>query len=162
MSAGAYLLARFSDPEKLLPAAKLLQSADTVARWDAVDGHVHLVVRTHSAAPADSLRSLGGLEQLARFDITKDNDSGETFDPTLAHAYLFVETEPDKRETVAKAVTALPEVLFCSTTTGGCDLVAVIRGPRFSAIDNIIAEKIRPLDGVLRVKHDRIIDLRQF
>lgn len=162
MSAGAYLLARFSDPEKLLPAAKLLASADTVARWDAVDGHVHLVVRARSTAPADSLRSLGGLEQLVQFAIAKDNDSGESFDPSLAHAYIFIETEPDKREAVCKAVTALPETLFCSITSGGCDLVAVIRGPRFSAVDNAIAEKIRPLDGVLRLKHDRIIDLRQF
>jgi DNA-binding Lrp family transcriptional regulator len=162
MSAGLYLLARFSDHEKLLPAAKLLEGAKTVARWDAVDGHVHLVVRARSTAPLDSLKSLGGLEQSARFDISKDNDSGESFDPSLAHAYVFVETEPDKRDAVCQAVTALPEILFCSTTTGGCDLVAVIRGPRFSAIDSTIADKIRPLDGVVRLKHDRIIDLRQF
>ena len=161
MSAGAYILARFSDSDKLLPAVKLLDDIDPVTRWDAVDGHVHLVIQTKPTPTPEAIKSLGGLNELVRYDIIEDGNRGAELDPSLAYAYVFIEIEPARREAVQQAVAALSETQYCSITSGGCDLVAMIRGPRFSAIEATVAEKIRPLDGVLRLKHDRIIDLRQ-
>ncbi|MEW6051161.1 MAG: Lrp/AsnC ligand binding domain-containing protein [Candidatus Zixiibacteriota bacterium] len=161
MSAGAYLLARFTDPEQLLPAVKLLDSLQPIIRWDAVDGHVHLVIKTKPAATPDAIKSLIGLDELLRYDIVDNGDTGAIFDPSLSYAYVFIEAEACRRESVRESIAALSETHFCSATTGGCDVVAVIRGPRFSAVENTIAEKIRSLEGVLRLKHDRIIDLRQ-
>jgi hypothetical protein len=39
--------------------------------------------------------------------------------------------------------------------------VAALSGDTFEQIDRIVDRHIRPLDGVLRVKRDRIIDLTQ-
>jgi DNA-binding Lrp family transcriptional regulator len=82
-------------------------------------------------------------------------------DPSLCYAYVFIETEKAKLNSVKKALENIDQVVFCSHTDGGCDLVAVIKGENFSEVDRVIAGKIRVLDGILRLKHNRIIDLKQ-
>ena len=162
MSNGAYILAHFANQESLIPAAKKLTGDKSVARWDAVDGHVNLVVKAGDSDGASAaVKALTGVDRTLRYDIQQDFGNGATLDPALCHAYVFIETENGKREQICKALQARDDVLSCSATQGGCDLVAIVKGPTFTAVDRTVEEEIRPLDGVLRLKHNRIIDLQQ-
>ena len=161
MTVGSYVLARFSDPEKLLPAIRAVQACEPVVRWSAVDGHVHLVMKvaTPAAALPEPLKRLEGVDRLLTYDILLDAEQNTQIDPAMAHAYLFLEVEITKLDKVRATLTAMPEVLFCSTTHGGCDLVALITGGNFDAVDHIINDNIRMLDGVLRLKQNYVIEL---
>jgi DNA-binding Lrp family transcriptional regulator len=161
MTVGSYVLARFSDPEKLLPAIRTVQACVPVQRWHAVDGHVHLVMKVAAPAAAlpDQIKRLDGLDRLLTYEIMLDAELNTQIDPAMAQAYLFLEVEITKLDKVRTRLTAMPEVLFCSTTRGGCDLVALVSGGTFDAIDHIINDKIRMLDGVLRLKQNYVIEL---
>lgn len=163
MSVGAYVLARFSDPEKLLPAMKQVQACDPVERWSAVDGHVHLVmkVKASSAALPEPIRKLDGVDQLMSYDILLDEERNKVIDPAIAHAYVFLEVEHTKLDAMRNQLQKMPEVLFCTTTRGGCDLVALVTGATFDAVDHVIENNIRMLDGVLRLKRNYVIELTQ-
>ncbi len=163
MSAGAYLLAHFSDPNKLIPAVEALGRLEPVTRWHAVDGHMHLVIKAGAADRSlyEELRKIDGIDQLIRYQIVQDGENTLILDPALAHAYIFVETEPTETENVHAKLEAMPDIVFCSSTSGGCDLVAVVKGANFDAVNRTVLERVRVLDGVVRVKHDRIITLTQ-
>ena len=42
----------------------------------------------------------------------------------------------------------------------GAELVAVVNGDSFQSIDRAVNDQIRLIDGVLRLKQDRVINLR--
>lgn len=162
MSNGAFILAHFANQDSLIPAAQKLTGDKSVTRWDAVDGHVNLVVKTGDAGSAGvAIKAIPGVDRMFKYDIQQDFGNGATLDPALCHAYVFIETENGKRDQVCKALQAQDDVLACSATQGGCDLVAIVKGATFTAVDRTVEEKIRLLDGVLRLKHNRIIDLQQ-
>ena len=77
----------------------------------------------------------------------------------MANAYAFLEVEPAKADAIRRSLAAIPEVVSCTTTTGGCDLVAIITGGNFAAVDSTINEQIRMLDGILRLKSAYILEL---
>ncbi len=162
MNLGAYCLARFTDPERLIPVATSLAQSDSIAHWDAVDGHVQLVFRTkgNTQVGADLL-GIDGIDEVMRYEIVDDGEVGEPYSPELSYAYVFIETEPSKRDSVRALMTAIEDILWSSVTKGGCDIVAVVKGKSFDAVERIVGQKIRILDGVVRMKHDRIIDLKQ-
>lgn len=161
MTVGSYVLARFADPEKLLPAMQTVQSSTSVERWNAVDGHIHLVMKLSSPAVAipDPLKRLEGVDQMMAYDILHDDERSKQLDSAMAHAYVFLEVEPSKLDTVRTSLAAIPEVVFCTTTRGGCDLIAVVTGGNFDAVDSVINEDIRMLDGLLRLKQAYILEL---
>jgi DNA-binding Lrp family transcriptional regulator len=164
MSVGAYVLAHFTDSEKLLPAAQLVNRFENVVRWNAVEGHAHLVVKLDKPSQEipRQIIHLDGIDSLQSYDIEEDNDKNINFDPSLSYSYLFIEVEPIKSESVRKFLIEQDEILFCSRIKGGCDFVAVIKSKTFEDINRRINENIRTLDGILRLKQDRIIDLTKF
>ncbi len=160
MTEGSYLLARFADPEKLLPAMQTVQSSHDVVEWNAVDGHIHLVMKVSrpSGSIPDPLKRLDGIDQVMTYDILDDSHRKD-IDHAMANAYVFLEVESSKVAQLRKLLAAIPEVVSCSTTKGGCDLVAIVTGGNFDAVDLTINDQIRMLDGILRLKHAYIIEL---
>ena len=162
MSTGALLLARLHDREQLVPAAEFLEHSDAVECWSAVDGHVDLVAKL-KAQPSELLsqiRALGGEQELEVIELA--NSSG-TFlcGSSICYSCVFLEVEGARLEAVRDQLAALQEVMFCSLRAGTSELIAIVSGNSFQAIDRSIAERIRPLDGVLRLKQDRVINLKQ-
>ena len=74
-------------------------------------------------------------------------------------SYLFVETEKDRQEDVARALAQLDGIVYCHRTSGSCDLVAVARSNTFQMLERLVHDRIRSLDGVLRIRQNRIISL---
>ena len=158
----ALLLARFDDPEKLVPAVATLDASPLVTRWDAVDGHVDLVISVdaNSGHIPDALLKLSGLSELITYSIANNSPRSISISPELASAYLFIDVQRGKERDVEKAILQVPQTVSCVAVTGGCDLVAVVSADSIAALGRIIEETIRPLDGIIRLKHNHIIDLK--
>ncbi len=161
MSNGACILAHFADQEKLVPAAAKLAGDKTITRWDAVDGHVHLVAwSTDGKAARGSISALDGVDRVTVYETTPAAVTVPA-DSTRCFAYVFVETESAKRDQVINALGQISEIVSSTAASGGCDVIALVGSETFSHVDAIVRDRIRPLDGVIRLKHNRIIDLRQ-
>jgi hypothetical protein len=162
MSSGALLLARLSDPERLIPTAEIFEHSEFVDCWNAVDGHVDLValIKTPASALPAQLRNLPGIDEMYVFDLS-DDGAKLVCELSLSHSFLFLEVEADKLAEVRTRITALKQVVFCSRIQNRNELVAVISGDNFQSIDHTVNDDIRPTDGVLRVKQDRVINLKQ-
>lgn len=162
MTTGALFVARFSGPENLISATSALQQCAEVKSWSAVSGHVHLVVSlsTPSAKIPRTLTTLTGISEFHAYDI---DDGGRTpvIDPSACHAYAFIEADAERCPEVKRALTSDAHVVWCAEVNGGRELVAVVKGENFEAIDRHVEHHVRTLDGVIRLKYDRVIDLRQ-
>ena len=162
MSTGCLLLARLSDPERLIPTAEVFEHSEFVDCWNAVDGHVDLValIKPSAAALPVQFRNLPGIDEMYVFDLT-DDGAKLVCELSLSHSFLFLEVEADKLAQVRTRIKALTQVVFCSRILDRNELVAVISGDNFQSIDRTVNDQIRPVDGVLRVKQDRVINLKQ-
>ena len=162
MSPGALLLARLSDPEKLVPAAEVLEHSEIVECWNAVDGHVDLVAKLTSSPTAllQQMRGLGGITDL---NVIELSDETGTFlcSSALCYSFAFLEVEPGKVKSIRERLAAIPEVVFCSLKNDSTEIIAAVSGSTFQSVDRIVNEQVRPIDGVLRLKQDRVINLKQ-
>ncbi len=159
MTDGTYIFVRFSDRQNLEKAPGQIEKLDGLARWDALEGNFQLAFRMSdgSAAALETIGALGGVAETAECRIVKGTDNTGPLDPEFCHAYILAETEEEKRDAVLATVSDIDGVLSCDTTEGLCDLVAVVRGETFDEVDRIISRKITPVDGLLRLKQDRIL-----
>lgn len=159
MSAGAYILVKFKDREKLIPAVETVGSLPDVSQWDAVDGHHDLVIKmvTESPSSVKKIQKLDGFSELVSCTLESVPDSDISVSDEHSYSYLFIETERYQQSAVMSLLEKNDAVVFLASATGGCDLVALVKGDNFDQIDRIVNNDIRQLDGVLRVKQDRII-----
>jgi hypothetical protein len=162
MSTGALLLARLSDPENLVPAAEILEHSEIVECWNAVDGHVDLVAKLTASPTAllEQMRILGGDQDLDVIEIS--DETGKLLcNTSLSYSFVFLEVEQGKLAFVRDRLSAIPQVSFCSTKPDTNEIIAAVNGNTFEAVDRTVNEQIRPMDGVLRLKQDRVINLKQ-
>jgi len=161
MSTRALLLARMSDPESLVPVAEILEHSEIVDCWNAVDGHVDLVAKLN-AQPAELLEEIwkvGGIDDVEVIELS-DETGSILCNPSFCYSFVFLEVEPAKRSAIRDQLSALQQVGFCSSREDGAELVAVVNGASFQSINRAVNEQIRPIDGVLRLKQDRVINLK--
>ncbi len=161
MTSTAYVVTRFSDPESLLPAVEALSASESVIRWDAVEGAAHLVlkVRLAGAELPRAVADLPGVAELHRYDIETDDEDGAPRDHALRHAYLYLDTDPELRDEVRTALKQDEHVVFCAPTSGECDLIALLKGETFESVLSFIDVSVRGMSGILRYKHDWVINL---
>jgi hypothetical protein len=163
MSTGAYAFLLFGDSGHLIPGIETVRKLPALMAWHAVDGHYNLALTLSSAD--DSLRTelqaLPGVRDLLFCPVDKEIVGGFVADAAHCHAWLTMEIDAAKRGDLEKQMAELNGVPFGALAFGSCGCVAALSGDTFEQIDRIVDRHIRPLDGVLRVKRDRIIDLTQ-
>ena len=162
MSAGAYLLVKFNDREKLLPAIQSLNGADGISRRIAIDGDYSLLLKLKDKDESvlDRVRRLDGFSSVLFCELRADNEPDDSLIATdYSYSYVFIETEKDRKKSVQQELSNISEVAFCSLTTGDADLVALVKGQNFSTIDRVVNNQMRVIDGVVRLKQDRVIHL---
>jgi len=76
-----------------------------------------------------------------------------------ASSYVFLEIEKDKLESIYPTLYMNDQVVSCDCIDGKYDIVLLMQGASFAEIDRNILAKIKPLDGVLRIKETPIIKL---
>jgi len=72
-------------------------------------------------------------------------------------SYIMVEIEKEKLDTIYPTLYFDDNVVYCDYTENS--LVLLAQGTQFSEIDNLIKNKIAPLDGVLKGKEYPIITI---
>ena len=162
MSLGALLIASFSDPEGLLPAAEVLDHSSIVECWSAVDGHIDIVAKL-SGQPSElleQLQQLQGIEETQAFDLS-DESGLMVCDARTSHSFVFLDVERQKNAAICATLRKLEGIAFSSSTNDQNEIIAVVSGNNFQMIDRIVNDQIRTIDGVLRLKQDRVINLRQ-
>ena len=159
MSTGAYVLVKFNDREKLLPAVETLDGLPKISKWNAVDGHFNLILKleANDSSLINKIKSLDGCTELTSCELLSDNESAANLSPDSSHSYLFIETERYQQKAVQSSLEKIEAVVSCSPTEGSCDLVAIVEGKTFDDVDRVVNNDIRRLDGILRLKQDRII-----
>jgi len=159
MSTGAYILVKFNDREKLLPAVATVGGLPDVSKWDAVDGHHDLVIKmvTENPSSIKKIQKLDGFSELVSCTLESPPDSEVSLSEEHSYSYLFIETERYQQNAVQSHLEKNDAIVFCAPAKGGCDLVALVKGENFDRIDRMVNNDIRQLDGVLRMKQDRII-----
>jgi len=76
-----------------------------------------------------------------------------------ASSYVFLEIEKEKLEQIYPTLYINEQVVSCDCIAGKYDIVLLMQGASFVEIDRNILAKIKPLDGVLRIKEMPIIKL---
>lgn len=76
-----------------------------------------------------------------------------------ASSYVFLEIEKEKLENIYPTLYVNEQVVSCDCAKGKYDIVLLMQGTSFAEIDRNIQNKIKPLDGVLRIKESPIIKL---
>jgi CheY-like chemotaxis protein len=76
-----------------------------------------------------------------------------------ASSYVFLEIDKDKLESIYPTLYMNDKVVSCDNIRGKYDIVLLMQGASFAEIDRSIQNKIKPLDGVLRIKESPIIKL---
>jgi hypothetical protein len=161
MSTGAYAFLYFGDTEQLIPAIEALQALPQTAAWHAVDGHFHLAVTLSDDGARAQLEALPGVQHMLYCPVDKEVRGGFAVDAESCYAWLTMEIDSDKAAAVEETLSALATTSVPALAFGSCGAVAALQGKSFEEIDRIVDSAIRPLDGVLRVKRDWIIDLTQ-
>lgn len=78
---------------------------------------------------------------------------------TRASSYVMLEMEREKLQNIYPALYFNDKVVYSDCTKGKFDIVTLVKGTSFADIDNTIKTKIKPLDGVLRIKEWPIVTL---
>ena len=164
MSSGSYVVAHFSNSEWLLPAIETLGGCTDVLRWDAVDGNAHVIIKlkpTPSPTLPNTILNIKGIDRLTHLSILAEHENERRINSLLCHSYVFVESEAGKSDLVEKALRQMDSAIYCSTLASGSEFVVLVEGKDFETVEEIINGKIRMLDGVLRLKKNRVIELRE-
>ncbi len=161
MNCDCYLLIKFATRLSLVDAVGQLGQLPQVKGWDAVNGDFSLVVRVQgdSEPVFSALKDEDDSLQACVCHLAKSNKVQAIDSDDKPGSYIFVETEKDQRQSVAHALTKLDDIESCYLTSGSCDLVVVARADSFQTLDRLVHNRIRSLDGVLRIKQNRIISL---
>jgi DNA-binding Lrp family transcriptional regulator len=154
-------LANISDHERLIPAIEGISTLPGVQSWHAVDGHVNLIVEIEgdTVSMLEHLTAAAGHVPVTLCEVLAENGGIAPLSSDFCHAWVFLDVEGAKVDAVRRQLTESKAVLKTLVARGGCDLIALVEGASFSAIDRLITEDIRPLDGILRLKYNRIINL---
>ena len=176
----SYVMVKIGDREKLIPTIEQLYLNDHVIYCDAVDGDYDLVLLIQGASPAEvdhfireHIKNLNGVQMIDSCLVNTPPDellqkgavdSGEAsapgrYDGSMAQSYLLVEADKNHHNDIVRSLQSLDSVTACDSTTGKFSLIILLNAPGFDVIRKIIAEKIRPLPGILRVKQSRIIKM---
>lgn len=95
--------------------------------------------------------------------LGRDKENPEAAaNPNFSHSassYVFLEIEKDKLDSIFPTLYMNDQVVSCDCIEGKYDIVLLMQGASFAEIDRNILSKIKPLDGILRIKETPIIKL---
>ena len=176
-SVSAYLTVRTTDPEKAMDVFKELYFLDGVAACDAVRGDVDMILLAQGDSMEkidevfEKIKSLEGIEVFlldtrygkSFYQKTVKQDAQKNapkFRGTTS--YIIVDVDKDSLQQIYTTVFFLDEVVFCDVTNDGNRLVGMVNDIEPMGKTPRIIERLKQIDGVLRVKEAKIIKLLDF
>ena len=163
MNRVALFVLTIPDHDRLVPITKDLSTVSGVSGWYAVDGHANLIVIVEGSSDPllNYLHRLAGDVSMTMCEVLfpaqpishPPSTNGD------CSAWVFADVEPSFQEAVRQEVSSTSGVALTLATRGGADLVALITAKTLDDVDQIINRCIQPLDGILRLKRNRVINL---
>ena len=163
MSRLAILLLNIPDTERLVPVAAGMTSIKNLVSWQAVDGNANLVALIDGSADPllDFLHKTAGDISMTMCETTPEANDGSLpiVSPDTCWTWVFADIDQSKKNEIRRRLASLPQIPVSWAARGGCDLVALVSGKTLDEVDRTISREIQPLDGILRLKRNRIINL---
>jgi len=183
-SISSYITLRLTDPQKDMDAFRALYDMKGVVTCDAVHGDVDIIMLIQASSPKElaeltaQVRAVEGIEiaSLSAVERPKlDRDVEEFINiykkaiqtsvqgqlPKIrgTKSYVIVDIDRDAIQQVFTTLFFLDEIFFCDVVDDGAKLIGIIsESGAFGKTPRII-EKLSQIDGVLRVKYAKIINL---
>jgi CheY-like chemotaxis protein len=108
---------------------------------------------------ADNVTSImGSVDRVLAKEKVTENEAAAVGSKRVS-SYVLLQIEKEKLEAVYPALYFDDQVVQCDFTRGKYDMVLLMKGASFADIGNTIKNKIKPMDGVLRIKEWPIITL---
>ncbi len=161
MSGTPLLLVRFTDRERLLPALQAIESLPEQPGRYALDGHYNLAVCLGDGMAELEPKLNEALQdaEITRLELAEPGACGQAPDPDACHVLLCLETAPSSADQAKSILGGMPGCAWCVKADGPYDLVAMLSGETFSALDKAIEQHIHPYPGIVRYKVNRVINL---
>lgn len=183
-SVSSYITLRISDPSKDMAAYRTLHGMDGIVSCDAVNGDVDIVLLAQASSEEElkkvyeRVAAVEGVEIVSLSAVERpklDRDVEQFIDvyrkavkegvqsglPRMrgTKSYVIVDIDKDAIQQVFTTLFFLDEILFCDVVDDGTKLLGIVsESGAFGKTPRII-EKLSTIDGVLRVKDARIINL---
>jgi len=183
-SLSSYITLRVTDPAKDMDAYRTLHGMDGIASCDAVNGDVDIVLLAQASSEAEldevyeRVRGVDGVEIVSLSAVERprlDRDVEEFIDvyrkavkesvqsnlPKMrgTKSYVIVDIDKDAIQQVFTTLFFLDEILFCDVVDDGTRLLGIVSESGAFGKTPRIVEKLSTIDGVLRVRDARIINL---
>jgi CheY-like chemotaxis protein len=183
-SVTAYLTLRLTDPSHCMEAFQALRALPGVQRCEAVHGDVDIILQARAASPEAiervfaQVRAIPDVEvvSLAPVERPKLDRDVAAFVDVYREAvktpsedlpqkqpggtcYLLIDIDPGALQQIFTTVFFIDDVIFCDVIDGGRGLVGLITGQGAAGRTPLLIEKISAIEGVLRVRVARVIQL---
>ena len=183
-SVSGYLTVKITDTDRSMEIFDILHGMDGIRSCDAVRGDFDIILLAHAAgtdeiqAVFDRVKAMDGLEVLSMSEVERpklDRDVDKFIDTyqkavkqtasTEARrkpgtmSYIIVDIEPGAIQQIFTTVFFVDEVVFCDVIENGSKLVGMITGQGAMGRTPRVIEKLTQIDGVLRVREAKVINL---
>jgi hypothetical protein len=161
MNRNIFLLTSISDYGSFVPVVQALGKVPGVISWQAVDGHANLLVIVQGSSDPffDYLNRIAGQTSVSLCEVISEAALPPTLSGDLCYTWVFADVEPEKMSVIRNRLASNAGVVMHVEARGGCDLIALVSGTTLDEVDRIISHDIQPLDGLLRLKRNRVINL---
>ncbi len=183
-SLSAYITLRVTDPTKDLEAYRTLYNMEGIASCDAVHGDIDIVLLIQASSEEEmektyaKVKAVEGVEPVSLSAVERpklDRDVEEfigVYEKAVKEgaqnklpkirstkSYVIVDIDKNAIQQVFTTLFFLDEIFFCDVVDDGTKLIGIIsESGAFGKTPRII-EKLSLIDGVLRVKDAKIINL---
>lgn len=188
-SFSAYALITLTADANLMEVYRRLYFSENTVYCDAVRGDCDLMVLVQGESPEkvalfieNEIKVIPGVAQVAALTVdapvfaenvadilgSVDKALGPENEDEIytnqtarvrASSYVTLEIEREKLQNIYPALYFNDNVVYSDCTKGKYDIVMLVKGTSFADIDNTIKTRIKPLDGVLRIKEWPILTL---
>ncbi|MEQ8190772.1 MAG: Lrp/AsnC ligand binding domain-containing protein [Candidatus Eremiobacterota bacterium] len=165
----AFVMIKFEHKDRFVSAYKELYSMDKVVSCDAVKGIYDLVLflrADNMEKCLEDIKKLDGIKEadfmplIPRFVDEKSNmEEKKTEKNSLLSSYVMVESDSEKKETVHRLLCSIDTVKSCDPVEGKFDMILFMESESFDDINKVIKERIKYMDGVLRIKECAVISM---
>ncbi|MCK4626446.1 MAG: response regulator [Phycisphaerae bacterium] len=183
-SLSSYITLRITDSEKDMGAYRALYNMEGIASCDAVHGDVDIILLAQASSEEelqkvyDNVKAVEGVEIVSLSGVERpklDRDVAEFIgiykkavkESAQSHlpkmhgtkSYVIVDIDKNAIQQVFTTLFFLDEIIFCDVVDDGTKLIGIISESGAFGKTPRIVEKLSVIDGVLRVKDAKIINL---
>lgn len=183
-SVSSYITLRLTDPQKDMEAYRTLYNMDGIVSCDAVHGDIDIVLLAQVSSEDelqrvyDKVKAVEGVDVVSlsaveRPKLDRDveqfiqiykkavKEGAQSSLPKIrgTKSYVIVDIDKNSIQQVFTTLFFLDEIFFCDVVDDGTKLIGIIAESGAFGKTPRIVEKLSLIDGVLRVKDAKIINL---